>query len=114
MSGTAADEKAPWGRDEDGKPCLPLGHHWMEIPELVDERLDEVKARLLAAQPGQWRIAADYEGPADMVLTSAYGNTSMVGRVQIPGDGDLELVLHATEDLAWCLELIAMLREGAK
>jgi hypothetical protein len=101
--------KAPWGRGEDGRPLLPMGAHWTDVPELVDRTLTGIRARLDQAQPGRWFVSPNAEVP-NTVCTQYDGYTRTVGRFVNVLSADLELVLHAHEDLAWCLGLIAKLR----
>lgn len=103
--------KAPWGRDEDGRPLLPSGAHWTDVPELVDRTLAGIQARVDGAQSGHWYDASLTETwrPAGTVRTNVDGYQRGVGRF-IARPGDMELVLHAHDDLSWCLEMIAKFR----
>lgn len=101
--------KAPWGRAEDGRPLLPMGAHWTDIPELVDQYLAGIQARVDEAQPGQWFVSPTC-AVSDIVCTRYAGYTRTVGRFTNMLAADLELALHAHSDLTWCLELIARLR----
>ena len=101
--------RAPWGRSEDGRPLLPMGAHWTDIPELVDQYLAGIQARVDEAQPGTWFVSPTCAVP-DTVCTQYAGYTRTVGRLTNMLAEDLELVLHAHGDLTWCLDLIARLR----
>ncbi|GGQ83379.1 hypothetical protein [Streptomyces flaveolus] len=101
--------QAPWGRGEDGRPLLPMGAHWTDVPELVDRKVANIQGRVDQAQPGNWFASPTAEAP-DTVCTQHDGYTRTVGRFTNVLPGDLELVLHAHQDLAWCLSLIAKLR----
>lgn len=101
--------KAPWGRGEDGRPLLPMGAHWTDIPELVDQHLAGIQARVDQAQPGNWYVSPTAEAP-DTVCTQYDGYTRTVGRFANALPADLELVLHAQSDLSWCLDMVAKLR----
>lgn len=103
---------APWGRDEDGRPLLPTGAHWTDIPELVDRTLGIIQARVDKAQSGHW-----YDAPATesgvapgTVRTRVDGYMRTVGQFLHLRPGDRALVLHAHDDLVWCLEMIAKAR----
>lgn len=100
--------KAPWGRGEDGRPLLPMGAHWTDIPELVDQHLAGIQARVAQAQPGKWFVSSTAAAPG-AVCTQYDGYVRTVGRVDVL-PADLELVLHAHSDLNWCLDVIAKLR----
>jgi hypothetical protein len=109
----ADSAKAPWGRDEDGRPFLPMGAHWTDIPELVDREVASIRARVDQAQPGNW-----YVGPATetwrapgTVRTQYDGYNRTVGVFTNVRAADLDLVLHAHSDLGWCLDMIDKLRE---
>jgi hypothetical protein len=104
--------KAPWGRGEDGRPLLPMGAHWTDIPELVDRTLASIQARVDQAQPGHWYVASDTETwrPPGTVRTNVDGYQRTVGQCTNMLPADLELVLHAHDDLSWCLDMIAKLR----
>ena len=104
--------KAPWGRGEDGRPLLPMGAHWTDIPELVDGHLAGIQARLDQAQPGSWYVASTAETwrAPGTVCTRVDGYHRTVGQFTNVSDADLELVLRAHDDLNWCLEMIAKLR----
>lgn len=106
---TADREQAPWGRDGDGRPLLPMGAHWTDIPELVDQHLTGIQNRVDQSQPGTWYLSptAAAEG---MVCTQYDGYTQTVGQVANMLPGDQEMVLHAHSDLSWCLDLIRKLR----
>lgn len=109
--------KAPWGRGEDGRPRLPMGAHWTDIPELVDRTLDGIQARVDQAQPGHWYVAPATETrrAPGTVCTRVDGYPRTVGQFMNVLPADLELVLHAHDDLRWCLEMIAKLRaQGAE
>lgn len=101
--------KAPWGRGEDGRPILPMGAHWTDIPELVDQTLADIQARVDQAQPGNWYVSPTAEAP-DTVCTRYDGYTRTVGRFTNALPGDVGLVLHAHSDLRWCLDMIAKLQ----
>ncbi|MFF7880937.1 hypothetical protein ACH40F_08340 [Streptomyces sp. NPDC020794] len=106
----AADQaKAPWGRGEDGRPLLPMGAHWTDVPELVDQYLAGIKARVDQAQSGHWYVSPIAERP-DTVCTRVDGYHRTVGRFANVLPADLELVLHAHDDLSWCLDMVAKLR----
>ena len=104
--------KAPWGRGEDGRPLLPMGAHWTDVPELLDRRLAAVQARVNEAQSGNWYVAPATElGLAQgTVRTRVGGYPRTVGQFTTVLSADLELVLHAHADLSWCLEMIAKFR----
>ena len=104
--------KAPWGRDEDGRPLLGPGAHWTDVPEVVDQELARIQARVDQAQSGHWYVASDTEAwrPAGTVRTNVDGYQRTVGRVTNMGSADLDLVLHAHDDLSWCLEMVAKFR----
>ncbi|MGW3192158.1 hypothetical protein ACWDBT_30440 [Streptomyces ardesiacus] len=112
--GPEADDraKAPWGRGEDGRPLLPMGAHWTDVPEAVDRRVAKVQARVDEAQPGPWyRAPATELGVAPgTVRTRVDGYPRMVGQFTNVSPADLELVLYAGSDLRWCLEMIAKFR----
>ncbi|MFE2967494.1 hypothetical protein ACFXKC_28250 [Streptomyces sp. NPDC059340] len=104
--------KAPWGRGEDGRPRLPMGAHWTDVPELVDQEVAGIQTRVDKAQPGHW-----YKAPATemglapgTVRTRVDGYPRTVGQCTNMLPADLELILHAHDDLSWCLEMIAKLR----
>jgi len=103
--------KAPWGRGEDGRPLLPLGTHWTDVPELVDRTLAGIQSRVDGAQSGHWYDASVTETwrPAGTVRTNVDGYQRGVGQF-IARPGDMELVLHAHDDLSWCLGMIAKFR----
>jgi hypothetical protein len=107
----ADSAKAPWGRDEDGPPLLGPGAHWTDVPELVDQELARIRGRVDQAQCGHWYVASDTETwrPPGTVRTNVDGYQRTVGRVTNMLPGDLELVLHAHDDLSWCLEMVAKL-----
>lgn len=104
--------KAPWGRDEAGRPLLGPGAHWTDVPEVVDQELARIQARVDQAQSGHWYMASDTEAwrPAGTVRTNVDGYQRGVGRVTNMGSADLDLVLHAHDDLSWCLEMVAKFR----
>lgn len=104
--------KAPWGRGEDGRPLLPMGAHWTDIPELVERTVAGIQSRLDQAQSGHWYTASDTETwrAPGTVRTNVDGYARTVGRVLGMEPADLELVLHAHDDLGWCLGMIAKLR----
>jgi hypothetical protein len=109
----ADSAKAPWGRDEDGRPILGMGAHWTDIPELVDREVASIRARVDQAQPGNW-----YVGPATetwrapgTVRTQYDGYNRTVGVFTNVRAADLDLVLHAHSDLGWCLGMVDKLRE---
>ncbi|MFI2761332.1 hypothetical protein ACH5A3_21060 [Streptomyces echinatus] len=104
--------KAPWGRAEDGRPLLPLGAHWTDVPELVDREVAKIQGRVDQATSGHWYDASATETwrAPGTVRTNVDGYHRTVGRVTNMSDTDLELVLHAHDDLSWCLRLIAKLR----
>jgi hypothetical protein len=101
--------KAPWGRGKDGRPLLPMGAHWTDVPELVDRHLAGIQARVDQAQPGSWFVSPTAVAPGT-VCTQYEGYTRTVGRFTNVLPADLELVLHAHSDLRWCLDLVAKLR----
>ncbi|MFE7237200.1 phiSA1p31-related protein [Streptomyces sp. NPDC057580] len=100
---------APWGRGEDGRPRLPMGAHWTDIPELVEQHLAGIQARVSQSQPGKWFVSPTAAAP-DTVCTQYDGYTRTVGQFTNMLPGDRELTLHAHSDLSWCLDLIAKLR----
>lgn len=104
--------KAPWGRGEDGRPMLPMGAHWTDIPELVDQRVARIQARVDQAQPGHWYDASATETwrAPGTVCTRVEGYHRTVGQCTNMQPADLELVLHAHDDLSWCLDMMAKLR----
>lgn len=104
--------KAPWGRSEDGRPRLPSGAHWTDIPELVDRTLASIQARVDQAKPGHWYVASDTETwrAPGTVRTNVDGYQRTVGQCTNMLPADLELILHAHDDLSWCLEMVAKLR----
>lgn len=104
--------KAPWGRGEDGRPLLPLGAHWTDIPELVDRTVASIRARVDQAQPGHWYVASATETwrAPGTVRTRVDGYPRTVGQCTNMLPADLELVLHAHDDLTWCLDMVAKLR----
>ncbi|MDX3759282.1 hypothetical protein [Streptomyces sp. AK02-04a] len=104
--------KAPWGRGEDGRPLLGQGAHWTDVPEVVDQELARIQGRVDQAKSGHWYVASDTEPwrPAGTVRTNVDGYQRTVGQVTNMLPADLELVLHAHDDLSWCLEMIAKLR----
>lgn len=104
--------KAPWGRAEDGRPYLPEGAHWTDVPELVDRTVAGIQARVDQAQPGHWYAAPATEtGLAPgTVRTRVEGYPRAVGQFTNVLPADLELILHAREDLSWCLEMLAKFR----
>jgi hypothetical protein len=112
--GPEADDraKAPWGRGEDGRPLLPTGAHWTDVPEAVDRRVAKIQARVDEAQPGPWyRAPATEPGVAPgTVRTRVDGYPRMVGQFTNVSPADLEMVLYAGSDLRWCLEMIAKFR----
>ncbi|MFI0768568.1 hypothetical protein ACH4TQ_27330 [Streptomyces sp. NPDC021218] len=104
--------KAPWGRAEDGRPYLPEGAHWTDVPELVDRTVAGIQARVDQAQPGHWYTAPATEtGLAPgTVRTRVDGYPRTVGQFTNVLPADLELILHAYDDLGWCLEMLAKFR----
>ncbi|MEU1800803.1 hypothetical protein [Streptomyces sp. NPDC019937] len=104
--------KAPWGRAEDGRPYLPEGADWTDVPELVDRTVAGIQARVDQAQPGHWYTAPATEtGLAPgMVRTRVDGYPRTVGQFTNVLPADLELILHAYVDLSWCLEMLAKFR----
>jgi hypothetical protein len=64
------------------------------------------------AQSGHWYMASDTEAwrPAGTVRTNVDGYQRTVGRVTNMGSADLDLVLHAHDDLSWCLDMVAKFR----
>ncbi|MEU5426880.1 hypothetical protein AB0H73_14925 [Streptomyces olivoreticuli] len=108
------DDGAPWGRSEDGRPLLPMGKHWTDIPELVDRELATIRARVDQAQSGGWYVASTVETwrPPGTVCTRVDGYHRAVGQFTNVLPADLELVLHAHSDLSWCLDMIAKLRDA--
>ncbi|MCZ4509908.1 hypothetical protein O3Q52_17235 [Streptomyces sp. ActVer] len=103
--------KAPWGRGEDGRPMLPMGAHWTDIPELVDQTLAGIQARVDKAQSGHWYDASATETwrAPGTVCTRVEGYQRTVGQCTNMQPADLELVLHAHDDLSWCLDMVAKL-----
>ncbi|NUU22812.1 MAG: hypothetical protein HOV68_15065 [Streptomycetaceae bacterium] len=104
--------KAPWGRGEDGRPLLPMGAHWTDVPELVDRTVSGIQARLDQAQSGHWydaSVTETWRAPGT-VRTNVDGYQRTVGQFTNMLPGDLDLVLHAHDDLSWCLDMIARLR----
>lgn len=112
LSVDADRAKAPWGRGEDGRPLLGPGAHWTDVPEVVDQELARIQGRVDQAQSGHWYVASDTEAwrPAGTVRTNVDGYQRTVGQVTNMRPADLELVLHAHDDLGWCLDMIAKLR----
>lgn len=104
--------KAPWGRDEAGRPLLGPGAHWTDVPEVVDQELARIQGRVDQAQSGHWYVASDTEAwrPAGTVRTNVDGYQRTVGQCTNMRPADLELVLHAHDDLSWCLEMLAKSR----
>jgi hypothetical protein len=104
--------KAPWGRGEDGRPLLPMGAHWTDIPELVDRTLAGIRARVDQAQSGSWFVAPATETwrAPGTVCTRVDGYPRIVGQCTNMLPADLELVLHAHDDLGWLLDMVAKLR----
>lgn len=104
--------KAPWGRDEDGRPILGPGAHWTDVPELVDREVAGIRARVDQAQSGHWYVASDVEAglPPGTVRTRVDGYQRTVGQLTNVLPGDRELILHAHDDLSWCLEMLAKCR----
>lgn len=104
--------KAPWGRAEDGRPLLPMGAHWTDVPELVDREVAKIRGRLDRATSGHWydaSVTETWRAPGT-VRTNVGGYQRTVGRVTNMSDADLELVLNAHDDLGWCLEMVAKFR----
>jgi len=103
--------KAPWGRGEDGRPLLPMGADWTDVPELVDRTVAGIQSRVDEAPSGHWYLA-----PAEMGLAPGTVHTRVDGYQRTVGQftnvlpAGLELVLHAHDDLSWCLEMLAKLR----
>lgn len=103
--------KAPWGRSEDGRPLLPMGADWTDVPELVDRTVAGIQSRVDEAPSGHWYLA-----PAEMGLAPGTVHTRVDGYQRTVGQftnvlpAGLELVLHAHDDLSWCLEMLAKLR----
>ncbi|MFJ1995258.1 hypothetical protein [Streptomyces asiaticus] len=110
--GKTGGAKAPWGRAEDGRPYLPEGAHWTDVPELVDRTVAGIQARVDQAQPGHWYTAPATEtGLAPgTVRTRVNGCPLTVGQFTNVLPADLELVLHAHGDLSWCLAMLAKFR----
>ncbi|MFL1904826.1 hypothetical protein ACJWDR_37840 [Streptomyces tauricus] len=107
----AGDAKAPWGRSEDGRPFLPPNGHWTDIPELVDKTVSGMQSRLDKAQGGHWYDASlteTWRAPGT-VCTRVDGAHRNVGQFTAR-PADLDFVLHAHDDLSWCLGMIAKLR----
>lgn len=104
--------KAPWGRDGDGRPLLGPGAHWTDVPEVVDQELARIQGRVDEAQSGHWYVASDTEAwrPAGTVRTNVDGYQRTVGQCTNMRPADLALVLHAHDDLSWCLEMLAKSR----
>ncbi|MGW5123214.1 hypothetical protein ACWEQ7_03960 [Streptomyces sp. NPDC004069] len=104
--------KAPWGRGKDGRPLLPMGAHWTDVPELVDRTVSGIQSRLDQAQSGHWYVASDTETwrAPGTVCTRVGGASRTVGQFSNVLPADLDLVLHAHSDLGWCLDMIAKLR----
>jgi hypothetical protein len=104
--------KAPWGRDEAGRPLLGPGAHWTDVPEVVDQELARIQGRVDQAQSGHWYVASDTEAwrPAGTVRTNVDGYQRTVGQCTNMRPADLALVLHAHDDLSWCLEMLAKSR----
>lgn len=103
--------KAPWGRSEDGRPFLPPNGHWTDIPELVDKTVSGMQSRLDKAQGGHWYDASlteTWRAPGT-VCTRVDGAHRNVGQFTAR-PADLDFVLHAHDDLSWCLGMIAKLR----
>lgn len=110
---TQADtDGAPWGRSEDGRPMLPMGKHWTDIPELVNQQTADIRARVNQALPGRWYLDQRPEAPDDRVCTQRDGYTRTVGHITTDRPADLDLILHARADLDWCLYMIAKLRDA--
>jgi hypothetical protein len=74
--------KAPWGRGEDGRPRLPMGAHWTDIPELVDNTFAKIQGRVDRAQSGHWYDASATETwrAPGTVCTRVDGYHRTVGR----------------------------------
>lgn len=88
---------------------LPMGAHWTDVPELLEQHLAGIQARVDQAQPGTWFASPTAAAP-DAVCTRHDGYTRTVGQFTNMLPGDLELTLHARSDLSWSLDLIAKLR----
>jgi len=104
--------KAPWGRGEDGRPLLPMGAHWTDVPELVDRETAKIQGRVDGAQSGHWYDASlteTWRAPGT-VCTRVGGAHRTVGRFTGLLPGDLDMVLHAHADLTWLLEMVAKFR----
>lgn len=103
--------KAPWGRGEDGLPLLPMGVHWTDVPELVDKTVAKIQVRVDGATSGHWydaSVTETWRAPGT-VRTNVDGYQVGVGQF-IARPGDMELVLHAHDDLSWLLEMVAKFR----
>ncbi|MEU8473704.1 hypothetical protein [Streptomyces hygroscopicus] len=114
-SPTPNDAAAPWRRADDGRPYLPDGAHWTDVPELVDHTIAGIQARVDQAQSGRWYTAPATEtGLAPgTVRTRVNGYPCTVGQFTNVLPADLELILHAHDDLSWCLEMLAKARARA-
>ncbi|WP_432010127.1 hypothetical protein [Streptomyces cucumeris] len=110
--GNNDEAKAPWGRAEDGRPYLPEGAHWTDVPELVDRTVAGIQARVDQAQSGGWYTAPATESglAPGTVRTRVDGYPRTVGQFTNVLPADLELILHAHGDLSWCLEMLAKFR----
>jgi hypothetical protein len=89
----------------------PVGAHWTDIPEAVDQYVAGIQARVDQAQSGHWYMASDTETwrPPGTVCTRVDGVHRNVGQINVL-PADLALILHAHDDLTWCLDMVAKLR----
>lgn len=104
------DSAAPWGRGEDGRPCLPMGKDWTDIPELVDQQIADIQTRVGQASPGHWYRDQIPGSSPDGVSTRDGGVNYTVGRISTSQPADLDFILHAHSDVSWCLDTIAKAR----
>ncbi|BBC35213.1 hypothetical protein SGFS_065070 [Streptomyces graminofaciens] len=102
--------KAPWGRGEDGRPLLPMGAHWTDVPELVDQEVARIRGRVDQARSGSWYVSPVASDLPGTVRTNVDGYQRTVGQFTNVLPADLDLVIHAHDDLGWCLEMIAKFR----
>lgn len=97
---------------DNGRLSLPDGGHWTDVPELVDRTVAGIQARLDGALSGHWydaSVTERWRAPGT-VCTRVDGAHRTVGQITGMLLGDKELILHAHDDLSWCLGMIAKLR----
>lgn len=81
----------------------------------MSDRLQEIRARLDAATPGEWVIENDeYISALD-----GHPSPHIIARVEndhpgCPHDADADLIAHAPDDLRWLLDRVAELEQRVR